>query len=333
MSSEMFSIEAIRERAAQWVERLQASDAIGEAERAELHAWLLADPRHDSEFRAHNAVVKLAHDFPSNVYARLSAFAPTARPASARRRWVPSALAAALLLALLTGGWLMGGRAWLHSETYATRTGQVRTVSFEDGSVAYLNTRTQLKWLGDPRDRRVALLEGEALFDVVHDPDRPFRVMLDGSEIRVLGTRFNVYRKKDGETTVTVLEGAVDVRGLGEASGHPAWQRRLAANQQVVYGPLGLEQDVRETAGETATKWRQGVIEIHEAPLPQVLAELTRYTDQHIVIRDPALNQVRVGGVLSVRDVRVALGRLQKLAPVTVTESDDTFTLDSIPQH
>src|SRR5207253_10590314 len=111
------------------------------------------------------------------------------------------------------------------------------------------------------------------------------------------------------------------------------WQRRLAANQQVVYGPLGLSQDVRETGGETATKWRQGVIEIHDEPLPQVLAELTRYTDQHIVIRDPALNRVRIGGVLNVRDVRVALGRLQKLAPVAVTESGNTFTLDSIPQH
>ena len=38
--------------------------------------------------------------------------------------------------------------------------------------------------------------------------------------------------------------------------------------------------------------------------------------------------QLRVGGALSVRDVRVALGRLEKLAPVRVVETDDTFTLD-----
>jgi len=237
-----------------------------------------------------------------------------------------SALAAALLVSLAAGGWLFLNRGQLISQTYATHTGETRTITFEDGSVAYLNTRTRLEWIGTLSDRRVALLEGEALFDVVHDPENPFHVVLDNSEIRVLGTRFNVYRKADGETSVTVLEGTVDVHEHG-TSGKPAWQRRLSANQQIVYRPLGLLRDVRETPGSNAVKWREGILEIQDEPLPQVLEELTRYTDYRIVIRDPILNQFRVVGVLSVRDVRGALARLQKLAPVTVTEADGTFTL------
>jgi len=58
------------------------------------------------------------------------------------------------------------------------------TVKFGDGSVAYLNTAYHLRWLGSGDDRRVELISGEALFDVVHDENRPFTVILDGSEIR-----------------------------------------------------------------------------------------------------------------------------------------------------
>jgi transmembrane sensor len=187
----------IRGQAALWVARLHDTD-LSDTQREELHRWLLADPRHATEFRAHNAILGLARELPPDLHARLSAFAPASPDSpvqSGRRRWMGMfALAAALLLTLSAGGWLFLNHGQLMSQTYATRTGETRTITFEDGSVAYLNTRTRLKWIGTLSDRRVALLEGEALFDVVHDPERPFHVVLDNSEIRVLGTRFNVYR-------------------------------------------------------------------------------------------------------------------------------------------
>jgi transmembrane sensor len=321
-----YSTETIRAEAAGWAARLHDCE-LSDSERLALHEWLLADPRHANEFRLHNAVLSLAHELPRDLQARLSALAPT-------RRWMSwPALAAGLLMALLAGSWFFLGRPSFLARSYATRTGETRTVTFEEGSVAYLNTRTRLKWLGSRNDRRVALLEGEALFDVVHDPARPFLVVLDNSEIGVLGTRFNVYRKKDGETVVTVLEGVIDVQEHGQARTQPAWHRRLHANQQLSYRPLGLLRDVRETPATQAVKWREGVMEIEDEPLPEVLEELTRYTDQRIIIRDPILNQMRVGGVLSVRDVRVALARLQKLAPLTVTEGNGSFTLAYHPPN
>src|SRR5688572_30625536 len=211
----------IREQAAHWVARLNDAD-LGDAEREELQRWLLVDERHANEFRAHNAILALARDLSPDLHAQLSSFAPidtsdseTPRP----RRWLwPSALAATLLLALVAGGWFVLHPADLMAPSYATKTGETRTVTFEDGSVAYLNTRTELKWLGGHNKRRVQLLAGEALFDVVHDPNRPFSVVLENSEIHVLGTRFNVYRKEDGETVVTVIEGTVNVQESGQGN-------------------------------------------------------------------------------------------------------------------
>ena len=326
MTTETPAKDAIHDWAAHWAARLNDSD-LSDAERNELHSWLLADPRHASEFRAHRAIIGLAQEFPADIQARLNAYVQSVE--APRRHWAwPAALAAAVLLALVTGGWFMLRTAVSSEQVYATHTGEIRTVTFEDGSVAYLNTRTQLKWLGDRHERRVMLGSGEALFDVAHDPTRPFRVVLGNSEIQVLGTRFNVYQKTNGEVVVTVIEGKVAVKELGQGEGRPAWQRELVANQRIVYRPLGLMRDVQQTTAASAVKWREGVLEIQDQPLSEVLDELTRYTDHRIVIRDPRVAQLRIGGALSVRDVRVALARLEKLAPLRVAESGDTYTLD-----
>jgi transmembrane sensor len=330
MTPDSPALATVRERAAYWVAKLNDSD-LSDSERSELHAWLLAEPRHADEFRAHNALVALAREFPTRLQSRLESYAPSdvehPESMSLRRTW-PFALAAALLLALVAGGWFLWGPMGPASEVYATETGEMRTVTFEDGSVAYLNTRTHIAWLGGKHERRVALGEGEALFDIVHDPARPFSVVLDNSEIRVLGTRFNVYRKKSGEVVVTVIEGKVSVRELAPQDGRPAWEREVGANQRVVYRPLGLMRDVHEASATTAVKWRDGVLELKDQPLSEALDELTRYTDQRIVIRDPRIAELRVGGAVSVRDVRAALTRLEKLAPVRVVESGGTYTLD-----
>ena len=79
--------------------------------------------------------------------------------------------------------------------------------------------------------------EGEVLFDVPYDPSCPFRVVLDNIEIEVLGTRFNVYRKSNGEIIVTVLEGKVAVKERGKAGSAVPWRREVAANQRVVLSP------------------------------------------------------------------------------------------------
>ena len=82
-----------------------------------------------------------------------------------------------------------------------------------------------------------------------------------------------------------------------------AWHRELHANQQVMYRSKGLIQDVSAVDASSAVKWREGVLEIADKPLPQVLDELRRYTDERIVIRDWRLKEIKVGGIMSIRDV------------------------------
>jgi transmembrane sensor len=339
MSTDVPSITAIHEAAVRWCMRLEGE--VGDAVREEFHRWLVADARHEKEFLAVFSITQAMNDLPSETRAALIAaplpslsapLVPRASEAS-RLPWLV-ALAASVVLALVASGWVFLPHSGLMAETFVTETGKTRTVTFEDGSVAYMNTRTRLQWLGGGATRRVSLLEGEALFDVMHDEARPFKVVLDNSEIQVRGTRFNVYRKKSGEVVVTVLEGTVDVQEFGQDSDSPAWKRELHADESIVYRPIGLIQDVHPVEARNAVKWRDGLLQVANEPLEDVLEELTRYTDRRIVIRDPSIAKIPIGGALRTRDVRASLEQITVAEP-TIQMRDDggQFTLSRRPER
>lgn len=242
-------------------------------------------------------------------------------------RWV--ALAASLLALLGFGVYYARSEHLLGNTPYITRAGETRTVIFREGSVAYLNTRTEVRWIGNEIDRRVQLSAGEALFDVAPDPQRPFWVMLGDSEIRVLATRFNVYRKADGSTTITVLEGTVEVRGFTSNDD----RRLVSMGEQLEYRPATPLPEPRKADTERAVSWRERNIELPKdgMPLSQIVDELKRYTDRRIEIRDPSMAQRRIGGVLKLPtdDVRGALDRLKTVVPLEWTEDGSTFVIES----
>jgi transmembrane sensor len=105
------------------------------------------------------------------------------------------------------------GALWWRSErypTYNTDIGERRSITLADGSTVDLNARSLIRIEFSSGERRVELLDGQALFQVAKDKNRPFTVRSGDATVRAVGTEFDVYRKANG-TTVTVLEGRVAV--------------------------------------------------------------------------------------------------------------------------
>jgi len=317
----------VRKQAAHWAERLMQDD-LAAVEREEFQRWLMASEQHQREFRAHTLIANLACDLPNESRDELLELAikDTSERSLPRKAWI-TGLAASVLLAVAVAGWFVYRS---DASTHVTTAGMTRDVALPDGSMAYLNTRTDLRWIGRADERRVALLEGEALFEVRHDATKPFTVVLDASEIRVLGTRFNVRRRENAEIVVTVLEGSVSIaQGAASGSAQEPWSRTLRADEQIVYGAAGLIRDVHSAAGANAARWREGILEFEDEPLANIVADLGRYTDLKIQVRDPRVAQLRLGGQLNVHDrIEDSLGLLEKLAPVATHRSGDTFVLD-----
>ena len=85
--------------------------------------------------------------------------------------------------------------------------GKRSEVQLSDGTLVWLNSGSRLVYpavFAD--DKREVYLEGEAIFEVTHDRQRPFKVLSEGQEIEVLGTVFNVSSYLDEESINTVLK-------------------------------------------------------------------------------------------------------------------------------
>jgi transmembrane sensor len=244
------------------------------------------------------------------------------RSSRVRRRW--AAAAAVLIVALILGPYLALWEGWF-AESYATKTGETRTLTLQEGSVVYLNTRTKLYWLGSGQDRRVRFETGEALFDVVENAKAPFRVVLDDSEIRVLGTRFNVRRDPRGDTIVTVLEGVVQVRGSGDREG---WERTVRANENIAYRSGRLISEPKTVDPLSAVSWRSGVLQFDALPLEKVVEELARYTDKRIVFQVPSQIDRPITGKLPTRNVDEAFDMLEQIVPIQVTENAESIIIE-----
>ncbi|SDH20694.1 FecR family protein [Chitinophaga filiformis] len=148
--------------------------------------------------------------------------------------------AAAVLLFLIAGGWWWqtSRNAWI---TYATPTGDVDSITLPDGSMIHMKAGTSLAYRKLFKEREVKLLQGEAYFDVVKDPQRQFLVTADKSTVKVLGTAFNV-RIENTFTEVIVFEGKISLHSggkklvLSSGSGNLA---TVSRNDDEIRHPIG----------------------------------------------------------------------------------------------
>lgn len=194
-----------------------------------------------------------------------------------------------------------------------TGTGERRDVALDDGSVVRMNAETAFSTDFRSDRRHIVLHRGQAVFEVVHDPARPFVVEADGGRTRAIGTAFDVDIRTDA-VVVTVIEGVVGVSGGGETE----YDVTAAANQAVRYGGEGVDLPVAVDV-DTATAWRRGKLIFDNRPLGEVVTELDRQLDGRIVIASSRLARLKVTGVFDLDRPQAVLDSIGRSLPVRIT--------------
>lgn len=183
-----------------------------------------------------------------------------------------------LATVMITGPWL-----YLRG-TYTTAAGEWRTLSLDDGSVARLGPRTEIKVRFDRQRRMVKQSSGEATYDVAKDAYRPFFVECGMTTVQALGTKFAVSCDRD-EVNIVVAEGTVSVsRGLDRSGQVPSVDYvRADAGQQVqvnLWAPL----TPRPVDVNVALAWERGRIIFTGEPIEQAIGEYNRRHQQPITL-------------------------------------------------
>lgn len=149
--------------------------------------------------------------------------------------------------------------------------GQLLTVTLPDKSTVTLNSETTLSYKEKSflKNRSVAL-SGEAFFEVT--PGSTFKIMHSNSEVKVLGTSFNVYNRNN-ELNVSVFSGKVEVSSGDQVVRLNKGEQAKLEKGKLLVGEFNPEQ--------TAT-WRNGHFYFDAEPLSKVVEELERQFDIEI---------------------------------------------------
>ncbi|NHE56570.1 FecR family protein [Cyclobacterium plantarum] len=86
------------------------------------------------------------------------------------------------------------------------------SISLADGTRVMLNAGSSLSYEENRfKEVRDVFLQGEAFFEVAHDPDRPFTVNAGGVNTTALGTSFNIMAYKDEKQLISLVTGKVSI--------------------------------------------------------------------------------------------------------------------------
>jgi len=182
-----------------------------------------------------------------------------------------------------------------NAETVKIETAQkeISRVILPDGSLVELNEMSALEY---PRifstEKRYVKLNGEAYFNVYHNPAKPFIVQTNNIEIKVLGTSFNVFNRSRQKQEVYLQEGSVEVTHINKKEKSV---NLLPGQIVVVQGDkmqVGVNDDINYLS------WKTGKIVFKETSLDEVAWVLSHTFNCNIVFEKEELKNLKYTGVI-----------------------------------
>ena len=326
--------------ASEWLVTL-SDRTVSLQQRAEFETWLAADPENERVYQtqksAWTAVAGMPHLLDEAGSA--SSSSPLSRFRQGFGVRVPAlALAAGIVLAALAI-WFFAiePHGFFNAPgEFATATAQVKDVRLEDGSLVTLGASSHIEVEFAKEARRVILTRGEAFFEVTRDTSRPFFVTAGDTQVRVVGTKFDVHYGPKA-VRVAVLEGRVSVVPVASsafAMNLPTRSTSLSRDGRGTDGEVLLSAGEQVTVGDVAATastintedlgaWRQGRLVYVDARLRDVVADINRYYDGKIELADDSVGNLQLTAAFRADQIDRMLEVLESALPIRSVREDD----------
>jgi transmembrane sensor len=315
---------AIERAAGDWVARLDRGLTPDEA--VQLAAWEAADPQHAAELARLNRTwhsLDTADEIPAVMEMAREVDEARARTVRFRRfrPWVVGAFAAAAAVVLVGIG--QRPAAPSHppassallpaARSYAVVPSSSQRLTLADGTEVVLNANSAVEPAFTRAERRVRVLRGEAHFNVMKDPDRPFLVQAGDVIVRAVGTSFNV-RLAAAAVEILVTEGKVTVANAtegslllsgpnseaGESLSPAVAAPLLIAGQRVVLAgtkpAAAAAVEVTASDIERALSWQGTQLIFERTTLEEAVAAFNSFNKCQLTLGDPRIRDRRLGG-------------------------------------
>lgn len=291
-------------QAIEWYAR-RSSGSFDEASQHQLQRWLDADASHRQAWQSlqqqlNRTLTPLAQQPGSARALRGSGHS--------RRRLLRGALG---LGGLALGAHLLTLRGGPLHERWGsdlrTRTAERRSFTLDDGSTLLLNAETSVDVAFSASQRRVQLLRGAVLAEVRSDTQRPFVLACPWGEAWLEGSSCLLSRQGN-QAQVWAMQGVLELRT-------PDQRQVLSAGQGLAFDGQRWQAIPAQHTNERS--WTEGLLEVHNQSLAQVIEHLKPYHPGLLQVSDRAAG-LRISGVFTLDDSGAALAALQDVLPLRI---------------
>ena len=195
-------------------------------------------------------------------------------------------------------------------------------VRLADGTLVYLNSATRMKYpvKFDEKERKV-YLSGEAYFEVTKDPKRPFLVEMEGVEVRVYGTSFNVNTHQKGNIQTVLVKGSIGVKVLSSGM-----ESVIRPGQMAEFKQGNTKVDVKDVNVAVYTDWKDGIFRFENQRLEDILAVLSNWYDMNVFYQTVSVKELHFSGYMErYKDVSVILEAITLSTGVTFSIQGKTI--------
>ncbi|ESQ78674.1 FecR domain-containing protein [Asticcacaulis sp. YBE204] len=303
------TIDELSEIAAQWFARMDS----GEGNHAEFEAWRAADPRHAAAFARVYASMRQME----KLRGLTAPVEPLPKPT--RRSFLTTGrLAAGVIAAVAVGaiGYNFGGGR-VRAETAV---GERKSVRFSDGSQLELNTNTKAAWHVEGNHRELWLERGEVAVRVATN-SAPLHLQA-GKHTAELAPGEYIARLRDTSLDLISLSGTATV-GSGQSN-----PMTVAPNQAAILTQgAGRVRSVSSNDLHFLTGWRSDELVLSGQVLSEVIEEYNRYLDKKIIIADPDIGAIPIGGRFANHDPSKLLAGLESSFDIHVAHESNSIIL------
>lgn len=195
------------------------------------------------------------------------------------------------------------------NNVFSTSKGAMSQIVLEDGTHVWLSSATSLTFPLSFQGSKNRLVEvvGEAYFEVAHNPDKPFIVKSNNTQVTVLGTKFNV-KTYPGQLAVqtTLIQGSVQINSQKN-------KQLLFPGQQAEVTQMG-DIAVHRVQVSEIIAWKSGLLQFSDLSILEILQELSHWYDIR-GIENLSSNNERYSGVLNkTKNLSDIIKQLEKIS-------------------
>jgi transmembrane sensor len=235
---------------------------------------------------------------------------------------------AASVLLVLSAGWL-GLRQYKTPEIIAMKTvltekGEIKELELTDGTRVFLNGESKLEFPEKFADTaREVKLSGEAYFEVSKDPQRKFRIRTEDSEVKVLGTQFNLKAYPGENQELRVSEGKVS---FNAHHSRETPQILIARDCAILETSTGVIERRTEKI-DVGDHWRDGGLNVDDLSLKDLIPILERRFNVSLKVKNQALLKKHYTGTHKSVTLRAVLDDVGFVLNCNYRISDNTVEI------